>query len=288
MRGKSVRRSQDPTGSRGAGPAQPHSAAPRRKLGVVGMGAVGRALAYTLGWFHDIVGYDKIGNYDWGVIPTCEAVFVCVSTPEGTDGRLDCSNVDNVLDRLESDSYRGLVIIRSTLRVGFMDGACRRHPGLRLVYSPEFLRERSRFQWSVNPDRLVIAGRAGDSREVQELFAWAENCPTLMMSYTEAEIGKLAHNAFIATKVSFTNEIEEICRRFGADATLVMSVVSADRRVQSNEHLRPDLGPYGGMCVPKDTHELALAGGNSVLLGAVEEVNKAARKRTKKRVSNSK
>ena len=70
--------------------------------------------------------------------------------------------------------------------------------------------------------------------------------PGATMTFREAELGKLAHNAYIATKVSFTNEIEQICNEQGADPEEVMSVVSADRRVGSREHLRPGLGPYEG------------------------------------------
>lgn len=249
------------------------SDSPRVRIGVVGLGAVGKAFAHTMSWFHDVVGFDIQGDHEWEPILSTSAVFVCVSTPEDTTGRLDCRNVDDVLKRLSLGKYAGMVVIRSTLRVGYMEGAAHRYPNLRLVYSPEFLRERSRLQWSVNPDRLVLAGAPGDIERVRKLFSWIEDAPTLVMSYKDAEIGKLAHNAFIATKVSFTNEIEQICARYGADPGNVMMVVSSDRRVGSREHLRPGLGPYSGSCVPKDTRELMHAGGETPLLHAVEQVN---------------
>ena len=245
----------------------------RSRIGVVGLGAVGKALAHTMSWFHDVVGFDIQGSYDWEPVLSTSAVFVCVSTPEDSTGRLDCRNVDDVLKRLNLGHYSGLIIIRSTLRIGYMESAVRRFPNLRLVYSPEFLRERSRLQWSVNPDRLVLAGAPGDVEMVRKIFNWIQDAPTLVMSYKDAEIGKLAHNAFIATKVSFTNEIEQICARCGADPDNVMKVVSSDRRVGSREHLRPGLGPYSGSCVPKDTRELLHAGGETTLLQAVEKVN---------------
>ena len=246
----------------------------RVRIGVIGLGAVGKAFAHTMAWFHDVVGYDIKGDYSWERILETEAAFVCVSTPEDPVGRLDCRNVDAVLDRLTDGKFRGPITIRSTLRVGYMDDASRRYPSLRLIYSPEFLRERSRFQWSVNPDRLVLAGDPLDLEDVRRLFAWIEDVPILIMSYKEAELGKLAHNAYIATKVSFTNEIEQMCKRLGADPVSVMSVVTSDRRVVSREHLRPGLGPYSGSCVPKDTRELITAGGDMPLLRAVEQVNK--------------
>jgi UDPglucose 6-dehydrogenase len=258
----------------------PHSEpAKRKRIGVIGLGAVGKAFSHTMSWFHDVVGYDVVGNHVWESILNTSAVFVCVSTPEGKTGRLDCSNVTDVLRRLSDASYAGNVVIRSTLRVGFMDESVREFPQLRLVYSPEFLRERSRFQWSVNPDRLVLSGAAPDIDEVRLLFDWIEDAPTLIMSYREAELGKLAHNAYIATKVSFTNEIEQICEKYDADPTKVMSVVTSDRRVRSREHLTVGLGPYQGSCVPKDTRELLSAGGEAPLLRAVELVNRGAMER---------
>ena len=97
------------------------------------------------------------------------------------------------------------------------------------------------------------------------------------MSHIDAEIGKLGHNAYIATKVSFTEEMEQISREHSADPHHVMSVIHADRRVKSKEHLRPGLGPYGGKCVPKDTRELINASHTTTLLSAVESVNENAK-----------
>lgn len=246
------------------------------RLGVVGLGAVGSALAYVLEWFYqDVVKFDIVGDYRWEPLLSTEAVFVCVPTPSGSDGHLDCTEVTKVLAKLASDGYRGLVVIRSTLRIGFMSRAHAQFPSLRLVYSPEFLRERSRFQWSANPDRLVVSGDPNDMNAVIGLFDWMEDATVLRITDVEAELGKLAHNAYIATKVSFTNTVSAIANEHGADPSAVMSVVWTDRRVRNKSHLDPTGGPFGGKCVPKDTHELALSSGGSELLEAVENVNVA-------------
>jgi UDPglucose 6-dehydrogenase len=245
------------------------------QVGVVGLGAVGKTLAHVLSWYHDVTPYDIKGDYAWDPVLQCELVLVCVDTPMANDGRLDCRKVDSVLDRLSKGGFGGTVAIRSTLRVGYMERAVEKYKPMRLVYFPEFIRERSRLQWTVSPDRLVVAGDARDVRVVLEAFSWVEDAVTLRMSFIDAEIGKLAHNAYIATKVSFTNEMERICAKYGADPENVMSVVTVDRRVRSKEHLRPHMGPYNGRCVPKDTHELRLAGDDSPLLTAVEEVRES-------------
>lgn len=249
----------------------------KAQVGIIGLGAVGSAFAHAMSFFHPCVGYDITGKGSWNEILKAPMVFVCVQTPEGLDGRLDCSAVDDVLTRLTESQFQGICVIKSTVRVGYMDSAKARFPHLCLVYMPEFLREKSNFQWSVNPDRIVISGDETAVDEVLNLFTWIdgldETVPVLRMSFLDAEIGKLAHNAYIATKVSFTNEMERISREHGADPSNVMSVIHADRRIKSQEHLRPGLGAYGGKCVPKDTRELINASHNTPLLRAVESVN---------------
>jgi UDPglucose 6-dehydrogenase len=245
------------------------------RVGVIGLGAVGKTLAHALSWYHDVTPYDIEGDYLWEPILSTDLVLVCVSTPLGADGRLDCRNVEAVLRRLEQGNYDKPVAVRSTVKVGYMARAVAVHPALRLVYFPEFIRERSRLQWTVCPDRLVLAGDERDVRVILSAFKWVEDAPILRMSFYEAELGKLANNAFIATKVSFTNEIERICQMYDADPEKVMQVITTDRRVISREHLGANKGPYDGPCIPKDTHELMTAGGGSPVLAAAEQVRES-------------
>ena len=259
----------------------------RTRVGVIGIGAVGEALVYTLSWFHEVIPYDKKGSYAFEPILSADLILVCVDTPQGPDGRLDCKNVRDVLARLQAGGFGGVVVVRSTVHVGFMDQATRAYPKLHLVYFPEFIRERSRLPWTVCPDRLVVAGDQPDIRALLRVFDWVEDVPVLQMSFVEAELGKLAHNAFIATKVSFTNEIERISEKYGADPDNVMRVVIADRRVKSSAHLVPRKGTFNGRCVPKDTHELLLAGDGSALLEAVEEVKEEFDQRERQKSARS-
>jgi|GEM_PF-4572242 len=247
------------------------------KVGIVGLGSVGSAVEHALSFYYPCTGYDINGTGSWSEILKTKVTFITVSTPEGIDSRLDCSAVDNVLSRLNKSRYSGICVIKSTVGVGYTDSAVKRFPRLRIVYMPEFLREKSNFTWFVNPDRMVVSGDDQDIDAVLELFTWVDGLndtvPVLRMSHIEAEIGKLAHNARIALLVSFTNEIEQISQEHGANPNQVMSVIHADRRVKSQEHLRPGLGPYGGKCVPKDTRELINASHNTILLKAAESVN---------------
>ena len=245
-----------------------------RRIGVIGLGSVGKALKHALSFYHPCTGYDILGEYSRDDVLDTSAVFICVPTPEGGDGRLDCSIVESVLSKLSASRYAGIVVIKSTIGVGFMDEAVTEYPDLRLVYMPEFLRERSNFTWFVNPDRLVFSGNEEDVEEVLQYFTWVEDdVPVLRMTHREAELGKLAHNAYIALKVSFTNEIEQISHERSADPAHVMSVIWADRRVLSRDHLRPGFGAYAGKCVPKDTRELINASECATLLQAAEDLN---------------
>lgn len=231
------------------------------RLGVIGLGAVGSALKHTLEYnFSNVAGHDLRGPDEWARILECRVVFVCVGTPGADDGRLDCAAVERVIEELDIASFAGVIVVRSTLGVGFLRRTRERFPSSRIVYAPEFLRERSAFQWTVCPDRIVLSGIPADVEEVIAVFqTWTEDAPILIMDDASAEIAKLAHNALIAAKVTFTNQVESICRQTGADPSDVMGVIHADRRVMSTAHLEPTSTPFGGKCVPKDTRELASA-----------------------------
>ncbi len=246
----------------------------KRLVGVIGLGSVGKALRAVMNSFYDVVGYDIIGEYDWNAILKCEVVFVCVQTPESFDGRLDCSHVGDVLGRLREDLYAGIVVIKSTLGIGYMDFITEKNPELKLVYSPEFMSEKNAFAWTANPDRIVLSGNDAHMDYVESLYSWAEGAKIIRTDYKSAEIGKLAHNAFIALKVTFTNTMEAISDSQGANAIDVMKIVHSDRRVGSSAHLEPYKGPYGGKCVPKDTAELINAFGEQAkLLKIADEIN---------------
>ncbi|MBA7540992.1 UDP-glucose 6-dehydrogenase TuaD [subsurface metagenome] len=227
-----------------------------KRFGVIGLGSVGWSIVHGLSKYFAYTHYDIEGDYNWKEILSSNILFICVSTPLGKGTKLDCSAVDSVLNRLNVDGYNGIIVIKSTLKVGFMKESRKRYPFLRITYMPEFLRERNCFSWFLNPSRIVISGYEEDISLVLSYFEWVKNTEILIVDDISAEIGKLAHNAFIATKVSFTNEIETICQENNAKSLDVMKIVWTDKRVKSSDHLTPGLGPYGGKCVPKDTIEL--------------------------------
>ena len=228
------------------------------RVSIIGLGAVGSAALTVLQNYHSVVGYDIDGRGNWEDVINSEIAIVCVSTDAAGDGRLDMGNIHSVSERLAQDEYGGVMIVKSTLQPGTMDLIAENHPLLNISYMPEFLRERDAVDWFANPDRIVYSADGESEQMTLDCFSWVPSeIPRIRMSNLEAEFGKLAHNAFIATKVTFTCEIERIAKSRGIDANAVMEVVWSDRRVNNPAHLTPGLGGYSGKCVPKDTAALA-------------------------------
>jgi UDPglucose 6-dehydrogenase len=230
-------------------------------VGIIGLGAVGTAAFKGMETHHDVVGYDIDGRGEWEAVLQTKAVLVCVPTNISKWRRnpnLDTGPVLEVATRLDESSYAGVVILKSTLNVDTMDYLVEAHPQLRLVYMPEFLREKDAVEWFADPDRLIASGEDEDVEEALALFEWVDSdVPRMAMKHKEAEIGKLAHNAYIATKVTFTCEIERLCLLHDVNPHPVMETVWRDRRVLNPAHLTPGLGGFDGKCVPKDTKALA-------------------------------
>ena len=230
----------------------------QKTVGVVGLGSVGQAALSTFSEHFHTVGFDIDGRGDWGEILASNLAVVCVPTNATNDAQLDVSHVMNVAEKLAADAFSGLMIVKSTLQPGTMDAINEMHPSLRVAYAPEFLREKDALEWFQAPDRLVYSCASPDEQMLLEYFSWIdESVPRIRMKHLEAELGKLAHNAYIATKVTFTMEIERIADLFGVDPGPIMETVWRDRRVMNPAHLTPRLGGFAGKCVPKDTAALA-------------------------------
>jgi UDPglucose 6-dehydrogenase len=212
-------------------------------------------------------------------------LFVAVGTPSTYSGDADLSAVRSVVAALPpSDSHA--LIMKSTVPVGTgnhirreLDGSGK--GGYQYVSCPEFLREGSALADFREPDRVVIGddgGWAGDA--VAELYA-PLGAPVVRTDVSSAEMVKLASNAFLATKISFINEIANVCEETGADVAEVARGMGLDDRI-GQSFLSPGIG-YGGSCFPKDVSALKQLAGNSgyhfQLLNAVIEVNELQKRR---------
>src|SRR5918911_285616 len=219
--------------------------------------------------------------------------FVCVGTPSGIEGEADMSQVKAAAHSLGkfTPSERGLIVVnKSTMPIGtgdWMLPALERASNgsgarFRVVSNPEFLREGSAVEDFRHPDRVVLGGTDPQAIErVARLYRDLQPEPIVIKTdIRTAEMIKYASNAFLATKISFINEIASICERLGADVKEVSRGMGLDRRI-SPEFLDAGVG-YGGSCFPKDVKALAhmasMAGAHPQLLRAVMEINRDMRR----------
>lgn len=192
-----------------------------------------------------------------------EIILVCVDTPITGKGMLNLRNVVDVCRQLRpiiAKARRAPVIaIRSTLAPGTCAGtlaalydACR----VRLCVNPDFTREGHAVSDFMEPSRIVIGvSRESDSKPLEKLYQHLR-APIFVTGWTEAELLKVADNAFHALKITFANEIANICRAFDTNPEVVMSLLRADRKLNIAEaYLKPGL-PFGGPCLSKDTSVL--------------------------------
>ncbi len=221
--------------------------------------------------------------------------FIAVGTPENEDGSADLSAVLAVARGVAQamDGHR-VVVTKSTVPVGThakirqaMDPVTK-HP-FDVVSNPEFMKEGAAIEDFLKPDRVVIGAASSEAfkimHEIYEPFV-RTGAPIIEMDNASAEMTKYAANALLATRISFMNEIANLCERVGADVEYVRRGVGYDRRI-GHHFLFPGVG-YGGSCFPKDVqaiiHTARERGMKFPLLGGVEEVNDGQKRRLVEKV----
>ena len=220
------------------------------------------------------------------------AVFIAVGTPDLADGRPDLSQVDSVAAALAGclDDYT-VIVTKSTVPVGtarriqgLLAGKQRRPVEFDVVSNPEFLREGSAVADFMRPDRVVIGADSEKAAAiVKDIYRplYLNETPFVVTGLETAELIKYACNAFLATKISFINEMANLCERVGADVHHVARAMGLDKRI-SPRFLHPGPG-FGGSCFPKDLVALARTGRQleapQRLAEAVIEVNRRQKER---------
>ena len=219
-----------------------------------------------------------------GAIAESEVVFIAVGTPPDEDGSADLKHVLEVADLVGRSMTRETVVItKSTVPVGTAAkvsdavGANARYP-FHVVSNPEFLKEGAAVDDFMKPDRVVLGAETDHARSVMaELYApfVRTGKPIIFMDIASAEMTKYAANAMLATRISFMNDIANLCERVGANVDMVRRGIGSDERI-GPAFLFPGPG-YGGSCFPKDVKALArTARSNDIclrILEAVEAVN---------------
>ena len=217
-------------------------------------------------------------------------IFIAVGTPQGEDGSADLQHVLRVA-RDVADAMNGykVVVDKSTVPVGTsrkVHAAIAErttHP-FSVVSNPEFLKQGAAIDDFMKPDRVVIGAEDERARELMlQLYApfTRTGAPIMMMDCASAELTKYAANAMLATRISFMNEVANLCEVVGADVDQVRRAVGSDRRIGTS-FLFPGVG-YGGSCFPKDVqamvHFAAQGGYDFRILRSVEEVNTSQKTR---------
>jgi UDPglucose 6-dehydrogenase len=289
--------------------------ADREPLGVIGAGWVGLVTATCFAdlghevWVRDVV-QEKIDTLSQGQVPIYEPglselitknaerlhwtldmadvvqnaqlLFCCVDTPPTYSGDADLSRVMTVVEEV-GDLESHALIMKSTVPVGTGRSIKRRLQKMGYVSNPEFLKEGSAIADFQHPDRVVVGAGGEDTGFGKRVDALYEplGAPLVRTDVASAEMIKLASNAFLATKISFINEIANVSEEVGADVEEVARGMGLDGRI-GPQFLRAGSG-YGGSCFPKDVSALKQLAGNSgyhfQLLTAVIEVNELQKRR---------
>lgn len=261
-----------------------------RTLAIVGYGFVGRAIAAGFAdcaqlRFHDPAVPGSVPLVD---LVQADLVFVCVPTPT-RDGACDLSAVEQVLADLAGLACRAPVVLKSTVPPGTTDRLAREHRALRLLCSPEFLRERSSVADFAATPRVILGWPDGrDDPEahalVHTVFAERFDVPIVDHRATEAELVKVVANALFAVKVSFANELAEFAEAIGVRWNDLRDTLALDPRIVDDHLAVP--GPdgergFGGRCLPKDgralLHEAAAQGLDLPVVRAALEANRIRR-----------
>lgn len=244
------------------------------KIGIIGKGFVGSAVQFAFspntGCDAEVRIYDKdpaksLHSLD-EVVNESEFIFLSVPTPSNEDGSINLDIVEQVISDINHiQRSNSIILLRSTIVPGSSQKIQEDFPKLNIVFNPEFLTERSANFDFINQSRFILGGSEKNTGRCAELFRWrfGETIPIVQTNYETAEIIKYMNNCFLATKVSFMNEMRLVADKCGADWNLAVEGFIRDGRI-GHSHIDVP-GPdgkfgFGGSCFPKDVQAMITYG----------------------------
>jgi UDPglucose 6-dehydrogenase len=263
-------------------------------IGIIGQGFVGNAVYQKFKNYYDVLTYDlddsKCNATFRKLSRECETIFICLPTPMDDGGRCNVSIVELELVGLNSQSARydrkKTIVIKSTVSPGTTERWNRQYKNLNIVFNPEFLTERNAVDDYENQKRIILGGPRPTTTEIKQIFSKVfPKAHIIKTDSTHAEMVKYLTNSFLATKVSFANEMYQICEGLGVDYDKVIEYATQDDRLGDSHWNVPgpdgDFG-YGGHCFPKDVKALMVVAEDMdiipLMLAATDVKNNEVRK----------
>lgn len=244
------------------------------KIGVIGQGFVGSAVREGMKNYYDVRTFDINGNCNEPsldeLISQVNETFLCVPTPMKKSGECDLSivreclqNISNIVEFYQKENF--IVIIKSTIPPGTTDQLNKEFKFLHIAFNPEFLTEANAVEDYKNQNRIIIGADRPYSSRVKQIFAKAfPKVPIIKTSSTIAETIKYVTNTFLSMKVSYANEIYQLCNALEIDYDKVIEYARYDDRLGNSHWAVPgpdgDFG-FGGHCFPKDIAALSYVAG---------------------------
>ncbi len=259
------------------------------KIGIIGQGFVGNAIYQKFKNHFNILTYDldesKCNSSEEEVF-NCKVVFICLPTPMDVDGSCVTTLITSTLAALNADNNPKTAIIKSTVIPGSVKNWNETYDNLQVVFNPEFLTEANAVQDFENQNRIILGGPRPATTKLKTIFSKVfPNAHIIKTDSTHAEMVKYLTNTFLATKVSFANEMYSLCNQLNIDYDKVVEYATLDDRLGKSHWNVPgpdgDFG-FGGHCFPKDLAAILhlsekLNTMNNVLC-AVQETNNNVRR----------